>query len=174
MAKKRDWIILSYFFLAATVFISAQTRKAGLWDVTSTTTIQQRTNSPGTSGTDASPAQSSAPPAPIPMCLTQSMIDKYGVFLPPSLRDCELSHVVQKPNSFLADLSCKGSYNGTGSIETTWADDEHAVGKIHFVSKTKNSANAISLRWTQDGTAVFKSADCGTIRPRAVPAAKNP
>jgi hypothetical protein len=79
--------------------------------------------------------------------------------------------VVQKSNSFSADMTCKGSYNGKGSIESTWTDDEHANGKIRFVAKSRQSTNQLMMTWTQESTAVFKSADCGTVKPRTIPPA---
>jgi Protein of unknown function (DUF3617) len=103
------------------------------------------------------------------VCLTQAQIDKYGVILPPSLRDCEISNVVQKPNSFSADMMCKGAYNGKGSIESIWTDDDHASGKVRFVAKSRDSAAPMSIAWTQESTAVFKSPDCGSVKPRPMP-----
>jgi hypothetical protein len=169
MLKPRVWITLGCCIVATSISASAQSKKAGLWEVTSTTTIQQAGREAGQpSGTESvnpSPNQS----APLPVCLSQALIDKYGVVLPPSLRDCQVFNVAQTANHFTADMTCKGSYNGKGSIESTWTDEDHAVGKVHFVAKTKD-ASPISMRWTQDVSAVFKSADCGTIKPRPMPA----
>jgi hypothetical protein len=170
MRNKRDLIVLTYCLVAAAGLSTAQSRKAGLWEVSSTTTFQRSENPADKSSTEAQPPSQSAPMA---VCFTQSMIDTYGVVLPPSLRDCELSHVVQQPNRFSADLTCKGSYNGTGSLETTWSDPDHAAGKIRFVAKTRSSGSApLMLRWSQDSSAVFKSSDCGTVQPRRIPAKK--
>jgi hypothetical protein len=91
------------------------------------------------------------------------------VILPPSLKDCELSNVSKTANSFKADMTCKGGYNGFGSVESTWSDPDHVVGKVRFVSKTRETTNARALTWTQESTAVFKSADCGQVKPRRMP-----
>jgi hypothetical protein len=174
MRKYLDFIVITICFVAAAGFIPAQTRKAGLWQVSSTTTFQHSDN-PADNSSAAAQAQSPNQYSTIAVCLTQSLIDTYGVVLPPSLRDCQLTHPVQQPNSFAADLSCKGTYNGTGSIETTWSDPDHAVGKIRFVAKTNASGeDALVLRWTQESSAVFKSSDCGTVKPRRAPPSQKP
>lgn len=147
-----------------------QTRKAGLWLVASTTQIEQKGETPGNFGSRAKGTQ--APPADggVPECLTQEIVDNYGVILPPSLKNCELYNISQTAESFKADMTCKGGFNGFGSIESTWTDPTHVVGKIRFVSKSKETEDARALTWTQDASAVFKSADCGNVKPRALPA----
>ena len=143
-----------------------EAHKTGLWEVTTKTVIQQsgdvegrlNGNQPGGSGSMGS----------LPVCYSSDLINHYGIALPPSLRDCELSNVIDKPDSFRADLSCKGTYNGKGSVETTWTDEDHVTGKVHFTSKTRD-AQPMMIRWNQDLTAVFKSADCGNVKPRVIP-----
>ena len=171
MRKQRVWIILAYCLFVATVFAWAQTRKAGLWQIATTTKILQPGEPPGSFVEHGNSSESSAAvDGGLPVCLTQEMIDKYGVILPPSLKDCELSHVTQTGNSFMADMTCKGSYNGMGSVESTWTDEDHVVGKVRFVAKTSGETNARSITWTQKSTAVFKGPDCGAVKPRKMPA----
>jgi Protein of unknown function (DUF3617) len=170
MRKVRLYLTLMSCVFALVHSSQAQSRKAGLWEMTSKTTILQpgsRVGAPTNNGTSTQ-AQASEPEG-LPVCLTQAQIDKYGVILPPSLRDCEISNVVQKPNSFSADMMCKGAYNGKGSIESIWTDDDHASGKVRFVAKSRDSAAPMSIAWTQESTAVFKSPDCGSVKPRPMP-----
>ena len=167
MLKNRVWITLMLCLVSGPVSSLAQSLKPGLWIISTTTKIQQPGEAPGNFG--ASQAQSSAEPAGLQACMTQEMIDKYGVVLPPSLRDCELTNVVQAADSFHADMTCKGSYNGVGSIESTWSDPDHVVGKVRFVAKTKETTNARQLAWFEDVTALFKSSDCGNVKPRKIP-----
>jgi hypothetical protein len=158
--------------LAVVPFSGAQSRKAGLWEITTKTAILQPGNRVGTTINNGSDTQAqSTEPAGLPVCLTQAQIDKYGVILPPSLHDCELSNVVQKPDGISADMTCKGTYNGKGSIESTWTDDDHASGKIRFVAKTRDTSRPMSITWTQEAIAVFKSTDCGNVKPRPTPSA---
>jgi hypothetical protein len=170
MRKQRVWIILTYCLLLGDVFTWAQTRKAGLWEVATTTRIQQAGQAPGNFAGGGS--DQTAPAGGLPVCLTQEMIDTYGVVLPPSLKDCELSNTVSAADNFRADMTCKGAYNGRGSIETQWRDDDHVVGKVRFVAKTGQGTNARTMTWTQEATGVFKSADCGAVKPRKMPAPK--
>jgi hypothetical protein len=168
MAKTSVWITVMFCALAGGVLTLAQeTQKAGLWLISTTNKIQQAGEAPANFG--AHPAQSSPETGALPACMTREMVDKYGVILPPSLRDCELSNVVRAADNFHADMTCKGAYNGVGSIEATWTDPDHVTGKVHFVSKTRETTNARSLTWSQDVTAVFKSPDCGDVKPRKMP-----
>ena len=171
MRKLRVFFILVLCLFAVVRFGGAQSRKAGLWEMTTKTTILQPGNRVGTTINNGSDGQAqSTEPAEMSVCLTQVQIDKYGVILPPSLRDCEISNVAQKPDGISAEMTCKGTYNGKGSIESTWTDDDHASGKIRFVAKTRDSSRPMSITWTQEATAVFKSPDCGSVKPRPMPA----
>jgi hypothetical protein len=167
----RFWISLGYCLYAMAIVSSAQNRKAGLWEVSSNTKIQQQGDAPGNFSANSSGSQSTAGPNGFPQCYTRELIDNYGVVLPPSLRDCELTNIVKSDNRFNADMTCKGVYNGRGSIESTWTDEDHVVGKVRFVAKTKESTNALAMHWTQEVSAVFKNSDCGNIRPRKIPTA---
>jgi hypothetical protein len=171
MQKYTLWMTLASCLLAASVS-SAQSPKPGLWMISTTTRIQQQGESPANFSA-GNQSQSSSAPVGLPACLTQDLIDKYGVILPPSLRDCELSNVVQAADNFHADMICKGSYNGVGSVESTWTDEDHVAGKIRFVSRTGEAGKGRQMNWTQESTAVFKSSDCGNVKPRTV-AAKQP
>ena len=167
---KRVWSTLGYCALIGVVAAWAQpARKSGLWMIASTTRIQHPGETPGNFVARGNGGDGQASPGSSPACLTPELIHKYGVILPPSLKDCELSNVVETAKSFKADLTCKGGFNGVGSVESTWTDEDHVVGKIRFVSKTRETDNARSMTWTQDSTAVFKSADCGEVRPRKIP-----
>ena len=167
---KRIWSTLGYYLLIGVVAAWAQeTKKAGLWLIASSTKIQQVGDTPGNfaRGSSSTPA---APEGGLPVCLTQELVDNYGVMLPPSLKDCQLSKVVRTAGSFKADMTCKGGYNGFGSVESTWTDPDHVVGKIRFVSRTRDSTNGREMTWTQESSAVFKGSDCGAVRPRKMPA----
>ena len=167
---KHVWSTLGYCALIGVVAAWAQpARKSGLWMIASSTRFQQPGETPGNFVARGNGGGGQASPAGAAACLTPELIHKYGVILPPSLKDCELSKVQQTAETFRADLTCKGVYNGFGSVESTWTDEDHVVGKIRFVSKTRETENARAITWTQDSTAVFKSADCGEVKPRKIP-----
>ena len=177
MRKALLWIAFLWWLGAAVRCARSEarqteTRKAGLWEVNAVTRIQKPGSSVGmfshTDGTTSSPGNSVGFPA----CYTQEIIDNYGILLPPSLRDCQFSHAVKMAMSFSADLTCTGRSNGKGSVSTTWIDEDHATSVIHFVASQKRGTETIALGWTQEATAVFKSQDCGGVKPRTVPPAK--
>jgi hypothetical protein len=170
MPKQRGWIILSFCIFLGAVLTWAQSRKAGLWEIASSTRVEQPGAAQGKPESSGSKDESSPPAGGLPVCMTQEMIDKYGIILPPSLRDCELSKVVKTADSFSADMTCKGSYNGIGRIESRWTDEDHVVGAVRFVARTKEGSGGRELRWTESATAVFKSTDCGNVKPRKMPA----
>jgi hypothetical protein len=159
---------LTYCLFAIAIACSAQQRKTGLWEVSSTTRFQQQSNAPGNLDANSASSESSAAPSGLNQCYTRELIDNYGIALPPSLRDCQLSNVSKNGATFNADMTCKGTYNGRGSIQSTWTDENHVTGKVRFVSKTK-STNAMALRWTQEVSAVFENSDCGQVKPRRIP-----
>lgn len=161
--------VFGYWLLVGVVAAGAQgNQKAGLWVVASSTRIQQPGEVPANGTILGSTAVAGAG---LPVCLTKEVVDSYGVILPPSLKDCELTHVQRTPESFKADMTCKGGYNGLGSVESSWTDPGHVVGKIRFVSKAGPANDARALAWTQESTAVFKSSDCGEVKPRKMPPA---
>jgi hypothetical protein len=168
---KRIWSTLgSYVLIAAVAGWAQETRKAGLWVVATTTKIQQAGETAGNFVARSSSGSPSSAEGGVPECLTQDVVDSYGVILPPSLKDCELSNVVQTASSFKADMTCKGGYNGFGSLESKWTDADHVTGKVRFVSRTKESKDGRELIWSQESSAVFKSAECGAVKPRRKPA----
>jgi hypothetical protein len=167
MRKTRVWITLGCCLFAVVVLAWAQsTRKPGLWEMTSTMTWQQSPLPPGMQPPPGSPF------APTPhttqVCLTQAMIDKYGAPMPQS-RDCQISNVVIKATSMSADWVCSGRMTGKGTLESSWADPNHAVGKVHFVSTIQMGPNAKTVEYTIESSSVYKGPDCGDVKPAAMP-----
>ena len=80
----------------------------------------------------------------MPVCLTQQQIDKYAAIIPP-IGDCHVTNLVKKANGMTADLVCTGKMSGTASLESTWSDDEHATGKVHFVGSMQVGPNVKAI-----------------------------
>src|SRR5271154_2972138 len=135
MSIVRDGITMVCCFLTVTVVASAQTRKPGLWELTTTMTWQQSPFPAGTAG-----APGGGVPHTTEVCFTQQMIDKYGAVLPQN-RGCQVINVVKKSNSMTADMVCSGAMSGKGNLESSWTDGEHATGKIHFVGSMQVGPN---------------------------------
>ena len=157
--------VIGYFLLIGWA-AAQENRQAGLRLVSTSTRMQQPGQAPANRNGVGSFAVAGDG---LPVCLTQELIDRYGVILPPSPKNCELTHVQRTADSFKADMTCKGGYNGFGSVESTWTDPSHVVGRIRFVSKAGPAKDARVLAWTQESTAAFQSFDCGDVKPRKVP-----
>jgi hypothetical protein len=154
-------MILAFCFIAVVVNQArAQTRKAGLWEITTTQTYQQ---SPFPSG--ASPSGGTHTTE---VCLTQQQIEKYGANVP-QLRGCQITNVVKKPGGMTADMICTGFMNGKGELESSSNDGIHATGKIHFVGSIKTGSDAKPVEWTSESSSIFKKADCGDVKPIPMP-----
>ena len=141
-------------FLAMVLW--AQSRKPGLWEVTSNQVWQQ---SPFPAGMEK---QMGGGPHTMQVCLTQEEIDKYGAIMPQQGRSCSVNNVVQKPNGMTADLECTGPMSGKGAVESSWDEPDHAKGKVHFVGTMRGGK---PIEWTVESTSVYKGPDCGNVKP---------
>ena len=64
-----------------------------------------------------------------------------------------------------ADMECTGMMSGRASMESSWTDDEHATGKVHFVGSMQVGPNSKPIEWTTASSSVYKGIDCGTVKP---------
>jgi hypothetical protein len=160
MRKNRTWITLGGCFFAMVVFVCAQNRKPGLWELTTTQTWQQSPSAaamPGGTHTTL-------------VCLTQQQIDKYGAIVPQTHgRSCEVTNIVKKGDGMTADMVCTGTMSGKGTLESHLIDNDHAKGKVHFVGSIQAGPKAMPVEWTIQSSSVFKSADCGDVKPIVTP-----
>jgi Protein of unknown function (DUF3617) len=140
---------------AATLTVSAQTRKPGLYELTLTTTT-------------ISPSPAAEPARTWNVCLTQETIDKYGAVMPDNVSKlCQYTNVVKKPNGMTSDIVCSGSLTGKGEIEINWLDSEHTKGKVHFSGTMQPGEAPIKLEWNATISAAYKGPDCGDLKPAA-------
>jgi Protein of unknown function (DUF3617) len=156
MHKTRVLITMGCCLFAMTLFAGAQAiRKPGLWEMTTNMTWQQSSMPPGMTNTKL-------------VCLTQEMINKYGAPMPQS-PNCQISNVVLKATSMTADWVCSGRMAGKGTLESSWADPNHAIGKVHFVATMQMGQNSRTVEYTINSSSVFKSPDCGSVAPLPMP-----
>lgn len=162
MRGSRVWGLAGFCLATMTLFALAPARKAGLWDVTSQMTWVQ---APMAGMPPSMPARTTQ------VCVTQEMIDKYGGNIPETRGACQVSNVAMKPGGMTADVVCTGQMNGKATVVSTWADEEHASSTMHFTGEmSMGPGGAKPVEWTTKSTSVFKSADCGSVKPVAVPA----
>ncbi len=154
------WIALVCCVCIITMFAWAQTRKPALWALTSTTTWQQ---SPYPAGMGGSPPGGGARTTDV--CFTQEQIDKYGAIIPPMSGGCRLTSLVKKAKGMTANMVCTGRMSGQANMESSWTDDRHATGKMHFVGSIAVGPNTKPMEWTTATSSVYKGADCGSVKP---------
>jgi len=128
MRRTRGWITLVCCLFAMTMFAPAQTRKPGLWVLTSITEWKQPSHPGGMGG---SPAGGGGPHT-TQFCVTQQYFDKYGA-IPPQISGCRVTNIVKEARGMTGEMVCTGKMSGKLSLESTWTDDEHSTGKVHFV-----------------------------------------
>ncbi len=152
--------ILGAVCLAVSVHLaSAQTRKAGLWEVNTTMSWQQ---SPFPAGMNPGGG-----PHTTQVCVTQAQIDKYGSVPPEVHGDCQVSNVVKKTNGMTAEMVCTGHLQGKGDIQASWTDADHSTSKVHFIGSMQMGPRSQPFEWTAESTSVFKSTDCSSVKPVA-------
>lgn len=156
--------VLACWLFTSAVILFGETRQAGLWEITTTTTWQK---SPGTPG--SMPGLPAGGTRTREVCLTQEMIDKYGALLPQSHGQCRVEDKVAKPGGASARWVCSGKMKGQGAMETDWLDLQHATGKVHFDGTFQVGTEALPVEWTTETNYAFKSTDCGAIKPVTLP-----
>jgi len=162
---RTNWITLGCCLLAMPVLAWAQSRKPGLWELTTTQTWQQ---SPFPAGMGGANSPFAGGTHTTPVCLTQEQIDKYGAIVPHT-RGCQVTNIVKKSDGMTADMVCTGAMSGKGTLESHLIDSDHAKGKVHFVGSIQAGPNAMPMEWTIQSSSVFKGADCGDVKPVPVP-----
>ena len=143
--------MLACGLIAISAAVSAQTRKPGLWEVTTTMTFQQ-------------PSGAAGSPHTTEVCVTREQLDKYGAITPQSA-GCQVTNVTKKATSITADMVCTGRMDGKGALEASWADADHATTKVHFTGTMKVLTDSKPVEWTSNSSYTFKSADCGSVKP---------
>ena len=150
------WIGVVCCLSVLTLFALAQTRKAGLWELTTTTTWQQSLSGNG--------EPSSRVPHTSQFCVTQPYFDKYGAILPP-IPGCRLTNLVKKANGVTGEMACTGKMSGKLSLESSWTDVEHATGKVHFMGSMQVGPSGKPIEWTSASSGTYKGTDCGSVKP---------
>ena len=148
-------MVLGCCFLGIGMTAQAQSRKAGLWEVTSNMTWQQSPFPAGMSAGPNSPFGGGAHTNAV--CITQEQIDKYGAPPPQTRGDCQVSNFNKQANGVSADMTCTGSMSGKGTFSASWTDEEHSTSKVHFTGTMQAGPSPKPVEWTVDSTSVFKA-----------------
>ena len=162
MRKTRFVIMVAVCLLTTAIYVWAETRKAGLWETTNTMTWQQSPLPGGIS------PPGNGEPHTTQVCLTQQELEKYGA-IAPQIPGCQVTNVIVKAHGMTADMVCDGMMKGKGTLESSWNDDSHAIGSIHFAGSIQIGTDNKPIEWTIHSTSAFKSADCGSVKPTPPP-----
>jgi hypothetical protein len=107
------------------------------------------------------------------VCVTQAMIDKYGgPYSNPSRGDCKVTNVSIKDTGMTASIACTGQMTGTGTVVTTFTDPSSSQTKVHITGTMQMGPNSRPLDVTMQSNAVYKGADCGSVKPIVIPDSK--
>lgn len=128
----------------------AQSRKPGLWEITSK-------------------LSQGGKPSISRVCLTQQQIDKYGAPLP-EMNGCRITKLVKNASSMTAEIACSGTMSGKVNLDSTATDSEHARGRVHFVGTVQDGPRTKPIEWTIDSLSVYKGPRCGEVKPLPMPA----
>lgn len=154
MNKTRVWLMFGLCVVALAAQVNGQSRKAGLWEVTSSTSMS------GVQGMPQMPARTSQ------VCVTQAMIDKYGgPYSNPQRGNCQITNLALSPTGMTANLTCSGQMPMTGTVQTTFVDANTTKTSVHM----SMNAGGRAMDMTMDSSATYKGADCGSVQPLPMP-----
>lgn len=162
---RRVLLMTICLFLSATFIAQAQSRKAGLWEMTTNMEFKQSPFPQGMPGGNTHTVQ---------VCVTQEQLDKYNAIVPGQgpQNNCQVTNLVKTANGMSAEMVCTGRMNGKGSMQSSWSDSEHASGSTHFVGSMQMGQQTVPIEWITHTTSVFKGSDCGNVKPLMPPATK--
>ena len=167
MRRIPAWMVLGCCLWMAAICARAQSPKAGLWEVTSTMTWVQSPFPAGMAAGGNSPFGGGTHTTST--CITQEQMDKFGAPPPQTRGDCKVTNVVKQADGMTAEITCSGSMSGKGTVAASWIDQEHTTSKVHFAGTLQAGPEPKPVEWTVNSTSVFKSADCGGVKPLAMP-----
>jgi len=156
--KTRFWMILGCCIIALAAQAKGQSRKPGLWEVTS-----QMSMSGGPQNMPQMPPRTSQ------VCVTQAMVDKYGgPYSNPPNSQCQMTNVSVTPTGMSANLSCTGRATMTGTVQMTFVD----AGTTKTTVQMSMMMGSNAMNMTMVSTATYKGPDCGSVQPLPMPASK--
>ena len=158
MSKTRFWLILGCCIIALAAQAQAQSRKPGLWEVTS-----QMSMSGGPQNMPQMPPRTSQ------VCVTQAMIDKYGgPYSNPPQSQCQITNMSVTATGMTADLTCSGRGSMSGTVKTVFVDSNTTKTTVQM----SMAMGSNTMNMTMESTAAYKGSDCGSVQPLAMPASK--
>jgi hypothetical protein len=177
MRKTVVLIMLGCCFSALTAVAQGLSKsKPGLWEVTSSMNMAGMPQMPQMPQGAQMPPGMQMPASPYAphttqVCVTQAMIDKYGgPYSNPPRGDCKMTDISVKPDGMTANIQCSGQITATGTVKSTYVDANTAKTSVHLAGTMQMGPNSRPVDMTMESTSTYKGADCGDVKPVAVPA----
>ena len=175
MSKARVWMMLGCCLILLSVVAQGQAKqKPGLWEVTTSMNMAGAPQMPQMpQGMQMPPGMAASPFAPhtTQVCVTQAMIDKYGgPYSNPQRGECQVTDIVVKADGMTAKIMCTGQMNATGTVQATFVDANNSKTTVHLTGTMQMGSKSQPVDMTMESTAVYKGADCGSVKPVAMPA----
>jgi hypothetical protein len=159
MNRIRIGVMLGLCLVALGAKAQNQSRRPGLWEVTSSMSMAGMPNMP----TGGSHTQQ--------VCVTQAMIDKYGgPTSSPGRGNCQMTDVSLTATGMSAKMTCSGQMSMTGTVQSTFVDANTTKTTVHMTASMGGSGQTMDM--TMESTATYKGADCGSVKPMTMPASQ--
>jgi len=176
MSKTRVWTMVGCCVIALAALAWSQSqRKAGLWEVTAQVNMAGMPQMPQLPPGVQLPPGMQMPASPFApqttqVCVTQAMIDKYGgPYSNPPRGDCKVTDIQLKPDGMTATMTCSGQFTGTGTVQATFVDANTTKTTMHLTGTTQMGSTSRPMDMTVQSTSTYKGADCGSVKPLAMP-----
>jgi Protein of unknown function (DUF3617) len=158
MNRTQGMMIVGLCVVALAAQAKGQSRKPGLWEVTS-----QMSMTGGPAGMPQMPPQTTQ------VCVTQAMIDKYGgPYSNPQRGNCQVTDVALTTTGMTAKLTCSGQMSMNGTVQTTFVDASTTKTTIQMTM----TMGPNTMNMTTQSTATFKGSDCGSVKPLTMPSSQ--
>ncbi len=157
MRLKSVCITATCCVLTFAVVVWAQSRKAGLYEVTTTMTWQQ-SPFPGGAGPGTAPHTNQ-------VCVSQAQIDKYDGIPPQTRGDCQVTNTVKRADGYTASVSCSGQMKTQGTVDATYDGSGHGKTRVHLTGAFQMGPNSRPVEMTILSDSTYKGSDCGGVKP---------
>ncbi len=145
--------------------------KAGLWNISSTMQMANMPQIPPEAMAMMKARGMKMPgmggaPTVMQICMTQGQVsaDKLPA-MNSHEESCTNKVLSQTPTSVTAETTCHGHMNGVGHMQISWRGNEHYEGSYSFKGMAEGHPQEFSTNYTGD----FVKADCGSVKPMAMP-----
>lgn len=172
MSKIGMWAMIGCCLIGLAASVQGQNKqKPGLWEVTAQMSMGGAMQMPQMPpGVNLPAAMNPFAPKTSQVCITQAMLDKNGApYSNPPRSNCQVTNIQTKPDGMTATMKCTGSMDATGTLQATFVDANTTKTTMHIAGTMQSGSRSTPVDMTVQSTSVFKGADCGSVKPAAMP-----